>query len=192
MSVQCECGKILKNKNSYYAHRSKACKALPKNTGTYTCPFCQKEYSHQDNCIRHMKTCPNKPASLTDDPKPIPSIIAITQLPPVPVIPSTVQENSNNSSTQVRQINSNNTTTTTTNSNNVNSNNTVTQHINYFINLSNDVMTDHFLTKFGPNYIKQGEEGLYQFIYWEVFTDPSNPTNTAIRCTNHKMHRFIY
>ena len=100
---------------------------------------------------------------------------------------------SNNSSTNTTHTNNSNNNNTNTNSNNINSNNTNTIHqINYFVNFSREQMTDHFYSKFGAKYINRGEEGLYDFFYWEVFTDPSNPNNTAIKCTNHKNHRFIY
>ena len=69
MSVTCECGKVFKTKNSYNSHRNRSCKSIVKNTGTFTCPFCQIEYSREDNCVRHIKVCTDRPASLTEMPR---------------------------------------------------------------------------------------------------------------------------
>jgi hypothetical protein len=65
-------------------------------------------------------------------------------------------------------------------------------HFGYNANISDQNMIKLLMTKFDSEYIKQGEDGLYEFVYWEVFTDPMNPKNTAIICPNYRDKRFIY
>jgi hypothetical protein len=71
-------------------------------------------------------------------------------------------------------------------------NNYNSYNINYFPNLEPNHIFNLFLTKFGPKYISQGENGLYEFIFCEIFTDPNDSNNTAIVCINYKEEIFHY
>ena len=202
MSVRCECGKIFKNKNSLKVHRSRICPIKTENRIAHSCPFCHKEYTRKGFCENHIRTCPQRPGNLAIDPEPIPSQVIQAIIPErydrtSPAIPANVISsnqtrpitNCANNDNHINTTNNHNSHNTTNNNSNIVINNL---HFDYNANISDKNMMKLFTSKFDQKYIKQGEYGLYEFVYWEVFTDPMNPKNTAIICPNHRDKRFIY
>jgi hypothetical protein len=111
----------------------------------------------------------------------------VTRQDPVPLPTGNVVRGHHNNSNIDNSRHSNN-----NNNNKVNINQTNHFNINYNADLSPTRVFELIASKLGAHYISQGEEGLYDFILCEIFTDPSNPKNTAIACSNYKEQRFHY
>ena len=129
---------------------------------------------------RHLLLCPNKPKDLIEQSNRQPIIEE--------KVTSTVSCGEINHSTVHISPTTHN-SPTTNNDHSVNHNH---YYINLYPDLSHKRVHNLFATKLSPEYISQGETGLYEFIFCEIFTDPTNPNKTAIMCVNYKEEIFHY
>lgn len=179
----CTCGKVFRNKRCLNAHREQSCPDTKLNRERFICSYCSSEYKQRCSLNRHLNICSSRPvlANRTGDTS-HPNIVDQTATMSscensfAHINHSTIDTGHNDNSTHV-----------TNNDNSVNNYN-----INYFPNLEPNHIFNLFLTKFGPKYISQGENGLYEFIFCEIFTDPNDSNNTAIVCINYKEEIFHY
>jgi hypothetical protein len=170
--VRCECGKVCKTKRALSCHKSRDCSRLERSKVYFICPFCKDEFKRSDNFNTHLRNCKQRPDE------------------------SKNEKDTDKSKKPKNSKETKHETTTTTITNNItNTNNTNIQNnynINYCANLTISEIEKAIASNFSPDYIKQGEEGLYDFILKELFTDPNNPDNKAIICKNYKQLRFLY
>ena len=171
----CTCGKIFHNKRGLNAHREKTCADTKSSRERFICSYCSSEYNHQSSLNRHLNICSSRP---------VPNEI-LPQSNPIEQAETISSGNYNISNISHSTIDAGHNDNSIHNSVN-------NYHINYFPNLDPKHIFDIFLTKFGPKYISQGENGLYEFIFCEIFTDPEDSSKTSIVCIDYKEEIFHY
>jgi len=179
----CTCGKIFRNKRCLNAHRDQSCPDTKMNRERFICSYCSSEYNHQSSLSRHLNICSSRPVH-TDSSCNVPQPNHVEQ---TATMASGNHNISNISHSTIDTGHNDNSTHNTLNDNSVSNYN-----INYFPNLDPKHIFDIFLTKFGPKYISQGENGLYEFIFCEIFTDPEDSSKTSIICIDYKEEIFHY
>lgn len=157
---------------------AQSCTKTNDNRTSVKCPYCESEYKHQYSLNKHIR---DKHSALVTEPSPV----VETHPVDVDIVPNiqhsnVIQSNNNICHNDIKNVNHNH----NHNQNNFN--------INFAANLDVDHVFNLISTKFGPEYIKKGETGLYDFIYYEIFTDPVDSSKTAIVCNNYKDHVFYY
>ena len=160
--IRCECGKVFSTKRSLYTHQSQSCPRTAKARGEFVCPECSAKYKHLYTLKRHLKICSPASNQSTEPEQEISTSFGSSSTVTNSPITSLINSDHNNIT------------------------------INYYANLDVERITKLFAEKFGPEYIKQGENGLYEFIYCEILTDPLDSKNTAIICVNQRDQVFHY
>jgi hypothetical protein len=157
-------------------------------TSSFVCSECNKSYKHLGALHSHMKWCNYNPSLECEFcSKTFASKYSLERHM------NTCKQKQNNVHISNSHSHSHNNNHNHNNSHNVNAETVnIYNNITYHADLSDKNLYRLLYSKLRPQYLKDGEEGFYNFIQYELFSDPLDCKKTAIVCTNYKEERFIY